>query len=114
MHSVVSASSPFIITLRHIFTEDATPISAECAVSFMPRGVPTAISASRWGAAEQHGCGDAFRRHTRHYGGLHVAPTRLLDDQCRRLLGGGGDRVHIHHQWRPVEPSGQRPGRSQG
>ena len=38
MHSVASASSPLIMTLRHIFTDEASPIRSENTLSCMPSG----------------------------------------------------------------------------
>ena len=48
MHSVVSASSPLIITLRHIFTDDALPISAENTFMFGCTKAIAAMNAAAW------------------------------------------------------------------
>jgi hypothetical protein len=46
---VVSASSPLIITLRHIFTEEARPIFGEKAVSRMPKGAARSTKSAACG-----------------------------------------------------------------
>ena len=55
MHSVVSASSPLTITLRHILTEEALPISSANTVRLSPSGAAAAVNSLACGPPSSMG-----------------------------------------------------------